>query len=259
MLKNHLLFWTSIMLLGPTDQSESIVHSFYRWKWSNQMLNEVEMENCSPSCQFANHQNSNNHTNTDELRKPVKHEAAINTRFRLFVAPSERKRTKKWSVFGSMLASRKFLSSPQRLSSFQHRIKPMNTEQFETKTSKPRLWHKDAESLCFVFWFDWWKNGQHPAVSFFKNQKQLINRPASFAAQNENKKMSNIMSRNAKYKVFHELGWLVTFMFPKTGPLGAVHSILQVNWCWSSLILTIIWHKRALRKGISRSFHMCVS
>jgi CRISPR/Cas system CMR-associated protein Cmr5 small subunit len=50
------------------------------------------------------------------------------------------------------------------------------------------------------------KNGQHPAVSFFKNKKQLINRPASFAAQNENMKISNIMSMNAKYKVFYKLG-----------------------------------------------------
>jgi hypothetical protein len=50
------------------------------------------------------------------------------------------------------------------------------------------------------------KNGQHPAVSFFKNQKQLINRPASFAALEENMNMCNIMSRYTKYKVFYELG-----------------------------------------------------
>ena len=97
------------------------------------------MENDSPSCQLANQQNSNEYRNTQELWKSKNLEATTKTRFYIFEAPPERDKTKNWSVFGSMLASRKFLSSPQRLSSFQHRIKPMNTEQFETKTSKPRL------------------------------------------------------------------------------------------------------------------------
>jgi hypothetical protein len=105
------------------------------------------MENDSPSCQLTNHQNSNEHRNTQELWKPVKHGAAINTRFLIFVAPSERNRTKNWSALWSMLASRKFLGSPLRLSNFQHRIKPMKTKTFQMKGKHTEICSiKDAEN-----------------------------------------------------------------------------------------------------------------
>jgi hypothetical protein len=85
--------------------------------------------------------------NTQKLWKPKNREAATKTRFRIFAAPSERKRTKNWSAFGSMLASRKFLGSPQRLFNFQHRIKPMHTENFQTKDKQTEICGiKDAES-----------------------------------------------------------------------------------------------------------------
>jgi hypothetical protein len=58
--------------------------------------------------------------------------------------------------------------------------------------------------ICFLI--DGGEKWPTPCRFVFQNKEQLINRPASFAAQNENMKMSNTMSRNAKYKVFYELG-----------------------------------------------------
>ncbi len=160
------------------------------------------MENDSPSCQMTNHQNSNEHRNTQELWKPKNPEAGTKTKFYIFEAPPEEKKPKNWWALCSMLASRKFLGSPRRLFNFQHRIKPMHKENFETK-DKLRFVASKMLKVCDLF-FDcwWWKKDQHPAVSF--HQKQLINRPASFAAQDENMKTSDIMSRYAKYKVFHD-------------------------------------------------------
>ncbi len=200
-----------------------MIKSDAKWSWNGELFTMLAN---------VHHRNSNDHMNTQELWKPMNLEATTNTRFYIFKAPSEWNKTKNWSALCSMLASRKFLGSPQRLFNFRHRIKPMHIKNFETKDKQTEICDmKDAESVWFVFWSMLVKKWPTPCRFVFQNRQELINRPASsFAAQYETMKMSNIMFRNAKYKVFYELGWLVTFMFPKTGPLGAVHSILHVDW-----------------------------
>ncbi len=173
MLKNHLLIRTNFMLSEPTNQSKNVVQSYHCYKWSNQMLIEVKMENYSPSCQMTNHQNSNEYVKTQELWKPVNREAARKTRFPIFLALSEWNKTKNWSAFGSMLASRKFLDSPQRLSNFKHRIKPMNTKIFEMKDKQTEICGiKDAESYDFVL-IDHWKMANTLPFRFSKTNNNL--------------------------------------------------------------------------------------